>query len=136
MALKFYKCNVCGKIVVEVESTDVTPICCGEPMTLLMPETSDGVLEKHVPVYDLKGTVICVNVGAKEHPMTDEHHIDFIVLETNTGFHVRYTFLDEGGENFPGACFHLNVGEKPVSIVAYCNIHGLYLKDVCKDSCN
>lgn len=127
MATKLYKCNTCGKIVLEVMNSGVVPTCCGGNMTLLSPKTTDGALEKHVPVYEKKGSVICITVGAEEHPMTAEHHIEFIILETNKGFYVRYLFDSENKVNFPGACFHLGAGEEPVSVIEYCNIHGLYL---------
>lgn len=128
--MRIFKCNTCGKIVVEVTSSPVTPICCGDPMTLLKPQSTDGALEKHVPVYEKKGSVICIKVGEQEHPMTQPHHIEFIVLETNKGFYLRYLFQDDTEGCIPGACFHLDTDEKAVSVVAYCNIHGLYINEI------
>ena len=40
--MKFYKCDVCGKIVAMVKATDVDTVCCGKPMRELVPGTTDG----------------------------------------------------------------------------------------------
>ena len=46
---KFYKCGVCGNVI-EVKVSGGGPLtCCGKPMGLLEPNTSDGAGEKHVP---------------------------------------------------------------------------------------
>ena len=124
--MKLYRCNVCGKIVAEVEMSGAMPVCCGETMTLLTSKMTDGAIEKHVPVYEKKGNVICVKVGEEEHPMTDMHHVEFIILETTMGFYLRYIFRKDCEKCFPGACFYLAPEEKAVAVYEYCNIHGLY----------
>ena len=53
--MKFYRCDVCGKIVAMVKETAVSTICCGKPMRELVPGTTDGAAEKHVPVYKVEG---------------------------------------------------------------------------------
>ena len=47
---KFFRCSHCGNLVGVIQDSGVPMICCGEPMTLLVPNTSDGAKEKHVPV--------------------------------------------------------------------------------------
>ena len=39
-------------------------MCCGEAMTELIPGTSDGAAEKHVPVYTMDGNKVTVTIGA------------------------------------------------------------------------
>lgn len=73
--VKVYKCAHCGNIVKMIEDKGVTPVCCGEPMQLLDPNTTDAATEKHVPVVNVEGNKVIVNVGSVEHPMTEEHHI-------------------------------------------------------------
>lgn len=123
-----YKCDICGKIITEVEGTNPTPSCCGSQMNLLVPGTTDGALEKHVPVYEKKGSVLCVTVGEVEHPMTVEHHVEFIILETNKGFYIRYPFRADSTEHTPKTCFYLAGDEEVISVQEYCNIHGLYVR--------
>lgn len=50
-------------------------LCYGEKMKELIAGESDGVAEKHVPEYKVKGNVVNVNVGFVDHPMVEEHWI-------------------------------------------------------------
>ena len=47
---KFYKCAHCGNIITKIEDKGVPVFCCGQKMDELVPNTSDGAGEKHVPV--------------------------------------------------------------------------------------
>lgn len=49
MEMKFYRCSVCGQIVGIVKKTDSPLVCCGKPMEELIPCSTDGSYEKHVP---------------------------------------------------------------------------------------
>ena len=76
MATKFYKCRHCGNVIEKVVDSGVNVVCCGEPMEELVPNTSDGSGEKHVPVVKhLDDCKIEIKVGSVAHPMTEEHHI-------------------------------------------------------------
>ena len=120
--IKLYKCNHCGNIVKMVVDKGVTPACCGEPMQLLEPNTTDAATEKHVPLIKEEGNKVIVNVGSAEHPMSEEHHIAFILLETNKG--VQEKHLDPTGK--PEAEFVLADGAKAVAAYEYCNLHGFW----------
>ena len=48
--MKLLKCAVCGNIVEVVKDAGVPIMCCGKPMEELKANTTDGALEKHVPV--------------------------------------------------------------------------------------
>lgn len=90
METKFYYCPICGNLVLTIEGSGVTPHCCGQPMTELIPNKSDGAGEKHVPVVKaLDKRTLRVEVGSLPHPMTPEHHIKFICIETPSGFQLR-----------------------------------------------
>ena len=54
--------------------------CCGQPMTLLKENTTDGAREKHVPVVEPVEGGYRVVVGSSEHPMLAEHFIEWIEL--------------------------------------------------------
>ncbi|MBO4440214.1 MAG: desulfoferrodoxin [Spirochaetaceae bacterium] len=122
MEMKFYKCKTCGKIIAMVEETGVPTVCCGESMVELVPNTTDAAVEKHVPVIAQKGNIVEVTVGSVEHPMTPEHYIPWIAIQTKTG-NQRKT-LKPG--NPPKATFALVDGDEVVKAVAYCNLHGLW----------
>ena len=120
--MKFYKCEICGKIVAMVKETPVDTMCCGQAMRELVPGTTDGAKEKHVPVYTLEGNTVKVKVGSVEHPMTDAHHIEWIAIETENGNQRKE--LKPGDK--PEATFALVPRDKVKSVYEYCNLHGLW----------
>ena len=120
--MKFYKCEICGKIVAMVKETPVDTMCCGQAMRELVPGTTDGAVEKHVPVYTLEGNTVKVKVGSVEHPMTDAHHIEWIAIETENGNQRKE--LKPGDK--PEATFALVPRDKVKNVYEYCNLHGLW----------
>ena len=124
--MKFYRCEHCGNIVIKLHDSGVPVVCCGQPMTELVPGATDGAYEKHVPAVTVDGSVIKVQVGEVEHPMMEEHYIQFIVLETSTGYQIKN--LKAGDK--PVAEFSLAAGDKAVAVYEYCNLHGLWVKEV------
>lgn len=123
--LKFLRCKHCGNIITFLEASGVTPVCCGETMTELTANTEDAAVEKHVPDVAVDGNKVTAVIGSTVHPMVEEHYIQFIVLETDKGIHVR--FLEPGQE--PKAVFELN-DEKAIAVYEYCNLHGLWKKEI------
>ena len=120
MATKFYKCNHCGNVVEKVVDSKVPVVCCGEKMQELVPNTVDASNEKHVPVVTcLDDCRIKVEVGSVAHPMTPEHHISFIYVETENGG-IRVNLKDK-----PEAVICV-CHDKPVAVYEYCNLHGLW----------
>ena len=63
--MKFYVCNHCGNIVHFVKNKGVPVVCCGEKMSELIPGTSDGAAEKHVPEVKVDGNKVTVTVGSE-----------------------------------------------------------------------
>ncbi len=123
----FYRCKGCGNFVTFLtEKTACTPKCCGETMEELVPNTTDGAAEKHVPVVTVDGAKVTVEVGSAAHPMMDAHYIQFIVLETSQGYQKKD--LKPGEE--PKAVFALAEGETAVAAYEYCNLHGLWKAEI------
>ena len=91
-------------------------------MKELVPGSTDAATEKHVPVVTVSGNKVNVVVGSVEHPMLDVHYIEWIILETNKGFH-KYDL--KPGER-PRGEFLLGEGEEVVAAYEYCNLHGLW----------
>ena len=120
--MKFYRCKGCGKIVGMVKNSACPTKCCGEAMEELIPGTSDGAAEKHVPVFTVNGNIVSVTVGAAEHPMLDVHYIEWIAVETEKG--AQRKTLAPG--DAPKADFALTADDKLVAVYAYCNLHGLW----------
>ncbi len=122
MEMKFYRCAHCGQIIAIVKGTGVPVMCCGEAMQEIIPGTVDASLEKHVPVYEVSNGKVVVNVGAAEHPMLDEHYIEWIAVQTKEGNQRKA--LKPGDK--PLACFSICDGDEVVAVYAYCNLHGLW----------
>ena len=122
MEMKFYRCKVCGKIIAMVKETSVPTVCCGEPMTEIVPNTTDAAVEKHVPVIAKKGSSVEISVGSVEHPMSAEHFIEWIAIQTKNGNQRK---LLKPGDS-PKAAFALVDGDEIIKAYAYCNLHGLW----------
>lgn len=122
MEMVFYRCEHCGQIVAIVKKTGVPIVCCGKPMTEIVPGTTDASVEKHVPVYAVENGIVTVTVGSVEHPMLPEHYIEWIALKT-TGGNQRKV-LKPG--DAPKACFAICEGDEVEAVYAYCNLHSLW----------
>ncbi|MBQ4580984.1 MAG: desulfoferrodoxin [Clostridia bacterium] len=120
--MKFYICETCGNIIEKVKDAKVPVMCCGKKMQEIIPGSVDASQEKHVPVYTVEGNVITVNVGSVDHPMADEHYIEWVAVETKQG--VQRKHLNPGSA--PNVRFALAEGDEVVSVLAYCNLHGLW----------
>ena len=118
----FFQCSHCGNIIAFVKASGVPVICCGEKMTELVPCTVDASHEKHVPVYTVDGNTVHVKVGAAEHPMLPEHHIEWVSLQTKQGNQRKELCPNEKLE----VCFALCAGDEVEAVYAYCNLHGLW----------
>lgn len=98
-------------------------ICCGKSMIKMIANTTDAVVEKHVPVYERVDNEIVVKVGEVEHPMEEEHYIMWIAqvskdkvvrvkLHPESKIEVRFPYISDS------------------VLYAYCNKHGLWKKIV------
>ena len=117
---KFFRCKICGNLVGLIHEGGGELVCCGQPMSLLIPNTSDGATEKHVPVVTRDGNNLHVAVGSVPHPMTDAHYIQWIFVAQ--GALSQRIALEPG--QAPAADFV--VGDGPVVVYEYCNLHGLW----------
>jgi len=122
---KFYRCKHCGNIIVKIYDSGVVPVCCGEKMEELVPNTVDASKEKHVPSVTVVGNIVQVEIGEVPHPMEEKHHIMWIYLHTKKGYQRKD--LAPGDE--PKAVFALD-DDEVISVYEYCNIHGLWKKDM------
>ena len=122
---KFYVCKHCGNLVGIINNSGIPMICCDEPMNELVANTEDAAVEKHVPAVTVDGNRISVAVGEVDHPMTEEHFIQWIYLETEKGEQRKIL----NPNDVPKAVFTIE-DDKAVAVYAYCNLHGLWKKDL------
>ena len=116
---QIYKCEICGNIIEVLHPGQGELVCCGQPMTLLKEKTEDIGKEKHVPVIEEAEEGIIVRVGSIQHPMEDNHYIEWIEIVTENETYRKYLKPGVSPEAFfPVKSFKL--------ARAYCNIHGLW----------
>ena len=120
----FYICRHCGNIISMIRDKGVPVYCCGEAMQEIIPGTTEASQEKHIPVYDIRGNTVHVTVGSAEHPMTEEHYIEWICLESEHG--IQYAHLNPNDK--PKAKFALCEGDNVRTVCAFCNQHDLWRK--------
>ncbi|MBQ2450939.1 MAG: desulfoferrodoxin [Lachnospiraceae bacterium] len=121
--MKFFKCNQDKTIFTLMKSGAPSTTCNHAEFEELVPGTTDGAAEKHVPVIKVEGNRVTVLIGEVEHPMTEEHYIEWITLETKKGMQTVY--LDPKGGK-PHAEFLLTDADEVIAAYEYCNIHGLW----------
>ena len=123
--MKVLRCNHCGNIATLIEDKGVPIVCCGDQMEELKANTTDAATEKHVPEVKVEDNKVHVVVGSTIHPMTEEHLIQWICLETENGGQLKkLTATDE-----PKAVFCLGE-DKATAVYEYCNLHGLWKKEL------
>ena len=129
MNVRFYHCDICGKVIAVLNDTGSPTVCCGWIMQKLEPNRSDGAAEKHVPVFSVSGDAVLVRIGSAPHPMADSHSITWIALRTAQG--LRFRQLHPGDR--PEAVFRLDPGDRAEAVYALCNLHGLWSSEKERD---
>ena len=126
MKRKFLLCRRCGNLIEMINDSGVTPICCGTDMNELTPNSVEAATEKHIPVVEIDGNIARVTIGSTLHPMEEAHYIEWMYLETSIG--IKRVKLNPKEE--PIASFALLEEETVVAAYAYCNLHGLWIKEL------
>ena len=117
------RCKSCGamvKVLKDCTCENCGIKCCGEEMEILVPNSVEASLEKHIPTYEKVEDEIFVKVN---HPMEKEHYIEWVALVKDNKEYVVNLYPEQNAEcrfkYIPGS-----------TIYAYCNKHGLWKKDV------
>ncbi len=123
--MKFYQCKECGEIIAVREGDNVDLTGKEE----IIANTVDAAKEKHVPVISREGQTVTVAVGSVLHPMTEEHHIAWILLETKNGEERKE--LKPGEE--PVAQFYVAEDDEIIAAYEYCTLHGIWAAESASD---
>lgn len=120
--LMIKKCNSCGAMVKVINDCHCKCgfECCGEKMTDVKTNSTDGAVEKHVPTYERNNGVLEVSVN---HVMDDDHYIEWICLLTDEK--EEYVYFNPGEE--ATVTFE---DVKKGTLYSYCNKHGLWKADL------
>ena len=114
--LKVYQCAKCKKVILSKEELKL------EGWVELVAGSTDAAQEKHIPVWTQEGNKVSVTVGSTLHPMTPEHYIQWICLQTKEGNQRK----ELAPNTDPKACFMLCDGDEVEAVYAYCNLHGFW----------
>lgn len=118
--LQVFKCALCGNMVESIHAGPGELVCCGQAMHHLSENTVDAAKEKHVPVIEKIDGGYRVKVGDVNHPMAEDHYIEWIELVTKDSAYRRFLEPDSP----PEASFL--IGDADATARAYCNLHGLW----------
>lgn len=117
---KCMKCNTLIRVLEECNCDDGNLMCCGEKMQSVVANSTDAAVEKHVPVYEKVGDNIKITVP---HVMEEKHYIEYIfAVYENEVIEKHFTFSSEPSLVVPY--------ESGMKIYSYCNLHGLWGKEV------
>ena len=75
---KIFKCEDCGSIVEVLVDAHEEKACCDSSKNIIEPQTEGDKAPKHVPVISVDGNEVTVAVGEVQHPMDDDHFIQFV----------------------------------------------------------
>lgn len=125
MKQRFFICKHCGNMMAMVKDNGVSIMCCGEKMSEIIPGSVDASVEKHTPVFTIDNNKVYVVVGEVEHPMTEEHHIEWISIQTKQGNQRKCLKPTDK----PAVCFSICDGDEVEAVYAYCNLHGLWVAE-------
>ena len=126
MEVKFYICRHCGNIVCYVKKVGAPIMCCGQKMEELTANTVEAAVEKHIPEVAIENGLVKVVVGSVLHPMTEAHLIEWVAVQTNKGVQIKKLAANDQ----PACEFALVADEKVECVYAYCNLHGLWKKEL------
>ncbi len=115
-----YKCDKYG-IIAQIMTTGAGKlVCCETSMDKMIENTTDAAKEKHIPVVEKIGNRLEVKVGSVNHPMNEDHFIQWVEVVGNEESFLKFlSYTDK-----PEAVFDLECDEFYVR--AYCNLHGLW----------
>lgn len=117
------RCKSCGatvRVLNDCTCENCGIKCCGEEMEILVPNSVEASVEKHIPTFEKVEDEIFVKVN---HVMDKEHYIEWIALVKDNKEYRVNLYPEQNAEcrfkYIPGS-----------TIYAYCNKHGLWKKDV------
>lgn len=117
------KCESCGatiEIYTDCTCDNCGIMCCNKEMEVLVPNSVEASVEKHMPTYEKVEDEIFVKVN---HVMEKEHYIEYISLVSDN---VKTTV-----KLYPEQNAEVRFKYIPNStIYAYCNKHGLWKTEV------
>lgn len=118
---KFYECKHCSNVILMIEAGGGQLNCCGEQMQEIPTNDLEASIEKHIPIIKTEGNKVTIRIGEEDHPMIENHYIEWIYIKTKRQ-EQRVNFFP--GEK-PEVELHIDNDEIEL-VAAYCTLHGLW----------
>ena len=118
--LKIYKCEICGNVIEVTHEGFGDLVCCNQNMKLMeeyAPDENNAHFAHREKISDIENKVYF------NHPMTKEHHIEYIEVISNDNKYIKRKFLkeDEKAElSFKCSC------TEGYYTRLYCNLDGVW----------
>ncbi len=144
--MKGYVCKVCGYISINGSVPQNCPVC-GAPKSsfeekadaINNPKDADNMTEiekKHVPVIVVQRkcgliegcTDAHVKIGEIQHPTLPAHYIVHIDFYVDNEYAARVALTPD--KLNPAAAMHFKNSEGRLSVIALCNLHGAWIKEI------
>jgi len=119
--LEMYKCEICANVVEITHEGAGSLVCCNQDMTLLneyIAKENDAHFAHIEKISDIQNRVFF------NHPMTLEHHIEYIEVISNDNKYIKRKFLnfDDSAElSFKCDC------KEGYYVRLYCNKDGAWI---------
>lgn len=144
---RFYRCPECGNLMIQEvykQNMNMQVICCGKSISPLGININESLVLEHQPKMEVVGgfsaNAVVVDIGEKMHPMTDDHHIEWVYLYTFQGGQLKFlkptqapsVIFALAEEDAYVYCDKLNCEKckfnckHGFTVYAYCNMHGLW----------
>lgn len=115
--LNFYTCAECGNVM--LETTGGKQACKSPNLKRIEPNAAEGT--SYVPDVSIEDTMVVVRVKKMPNPMTLEHCVEWVMVQTSAGGTFCNLLPGDPSEiKFPIA------PQEVVSVYAYCGPHGLW----------
>ncbi len=118
--LEIYKCEICGNVVEVTHKSFGELVCCNQNMRLMneyKPDKNNAHFAHREKSSDIENRVYF------NHPMTQEHHIEYIEVISNDNKYVKRKFLNQNDK--AELSFKCNCNEG-YYVRLYCNLDGVW----------
>lgn len=139
--MSIFICQVCGHVEFN-SAPDKCPVCFASKFNQndsvfeeSMEKSKEGAV-KHIPhivvnkecglIPEEPCTDILVRVGKTLHPMAENHFIQWIDCYIDNKYVSRIMLTPD---THPSVVFHLKSSGSKITIVEFCNLHGLWKSD-------
>ena len=115
-----YKCCVCDTLAEVLDQKGPEQICCGRAMTPMLGRSTGMGEHIHLPVLSWCDGSIDISVGRQRHPMSNNHHIQWIEFVAEGQSHRRFLKVGQPPEVTFGIQSDCGI------VRAFCNRDGLW----------